>query len=247
MEYIGYFSGGGIKGLAFIGCIIALEERGFICKRCAGTSAGAIFGSLIASGYSGRELLKIAYHTDFKQIFKVNKGISKVKNMGLSSMKDLEFYLNRLYLKKNVRTFKNLYYEGDYKLKVVATNLLKLKKMILPTDLEQYNINPFNYPVAKAVIMSSSLPFVFEPIKINNQIIVDGGLSAKVPIVPFKSPLPKIYFVFDERTFNDGYTIKIELPKVKTTEFDIKKEKMEDLIRNGYQAGRKFIDQYFNF
>ncbi len=246
MEYIGYFSGGGIKGLSFIGSIIALEERGFICKRCAGTSAGAIFGSLVASGYTGKELLKLAYNTDFTEFFKPNKGFTKVKNLGISSMKNFEYYLNSLYLEKNVRTFKDLYLGNDYKLKVIATNLFKMKKLVLPTDLKNYNINPLTYPVSKAVLMSSSLPLIFEPIKINNQIIVDGGLKEKVPNVEFNSNLPKIYFVFDDKEYLDGYTIKIDLPKVKTTEFDLKLEKVKELVKSGYIAGMKFINKYFD-
>lgn len=33
MEYIGIFQGGGMKGIAYIGALIALEENGFICKK----------------------------------------------------------------------------------------------------------------------------------------------------------------------------------------------------------------------
>lgn len=171
--------------------------------------------------------------------------MTKIKHMGLSSMKNLEFFLNSLYLQKNVRTFKDLYLDNDYKLKVVATNLLKLKKLVLPEDLEKYNINPLNYPVAKAVIMSSSLPVIFEPFKINNQIIVDGGISENVPIVDFNIQLPKIYFVFSDRVYYNGYTIKIDLPKIKTTEFDLKQEKIHELLKKGYEAGQKFINDYY--
>ena len=47
MYYTGIFQGGGLKSIAYIGAILALEEEGFICNKAAGVSAGAIFASLL--------------------------------------------------------------------------------------------------------------------------------------------------------------------------------------------------------
>ena len=47
MNYTAIFQGGGLKTIAYIGAIIALEEEGFKCIRAAGSSAGAIFAALI--------------------------------------------------------------------------------------------------------------------------------------------------------------------------------------------------------
>ena len=44
----GVFSGGGIKGIALIGAIEEIENRGYQFKRVAGASAGAIIASLIS-------------------------------------------------------------------------------------------------------------------------------------------------------------------------------------------------------
>ena len=41
--------GGGVKGIALVGAISVLEERGYEFRRVAGTSAGAIVGSLVAA------------------------------------------------------------------------------------------------------------------------------------------------------------------------------------------------------
>src|SRR5207244_4266854 len=52
------FQGGGSKGLAYIGVVETLEERGDLqcVKRVAGTSAGAITATLVALGCSSTEL-----------------------------------------------------------------------------------------------------------------------------------------------------------------------------------------------
>jgi NTE family protein len=50
-------SGGGIRGLAHVGVIKALEEEGIYPSYIAGASAGAIVGAFYAAGYSGEEIL----------------------------------------------------------------------------------------------------------------------------------------------------------------------------------------------
>lgn len=52
----GVFEGGGNLGTAYIGALMALEERGVWFKRVAGTSAGAITAALVAAGYTAEEL-----------------------------------------------------------------------------------------------------------------------------------------------------------------------------------------------
>src|SRR3712207_8748571 len=42
--------GGGVKGIALVGALSVLEEAGYRVQRVAGTSAGAIVGSLVAAG-----------------------------------------------------------------------------------------------------------------------------------------------------------------------------------------------------
>ena len=59
MEVDGVFSGGGIKGFAYVGAIQILEERGIQFKRVAGTSAGAILAAFIAAGFNAQELEEI--------------------------------------------------------------------------------------------------------------------------------------------------------------------------------------------
>jgi NTE family protein len=46
--------GGGVKAIALVGAISILEERGYQLRRVAGTSAGAIVGSLVAANCEGR-------------------------------------------------------------------------------------------------------------------------------------------------------------------------------------------------
>ncbi|MFA6448043.1 MAG: patatin-like phospholipase family protein [bacterium] len=72
------FEGGGVKGLAYAGVLKTLEERGVIegVRRCGGVSAGAIFATLFALGYTAAELEKAVMETDFKKFLDDEKSLS---------------------------------------------------------------------------------------------------------------------------------------------------------------------------
>ena len=65
-------SGGGAKGLAHIGVLKVIDSLGIRVDYIAGTSMGAIIGSLYASGYSGKELDSIFKDVDFDDIISDN-------------------------------------------------------------------------------------------------------------------------------------------------------------------------------
>ena len=60
-------SGGGAKGAAHIGVIKALEEHNIPIDYVAGTSIGAIIGSLYAMGYTPDEMLELILSKEFGQ------------------------------------------------------------------------------------------------------------------------------------------------------------------------------------
>ena len=61
-------SGGGAKGLAHIGVLKVIDSLGIRVDYVAGTSMGAIVGSLYASGYSGKQLDSIFKGVNFDNI-----------------------------------------------------------------------------------------------------------------------------------------------------------------------------------
>ena len=61
-------SGGGAKGLAHIGALKVIDSLGIRIDYIAGTSMGAIIGSLYASGYSGKQLDSIFKSVDFDKL-----------------------------------------------------------------------------------------------------------------------------------------------------------------------------------
>ncbi|WP_197490644.1 patatin-like phospholipase family protein, partial [Brevibacillus sp. SKDU10] len=64
------FEGGGMKGIALIGAITAMEQHGYQWESVAGTSAGSIVAALLAAGYRHQELREIFETLDYLQFLK---------------------------------------------------------------------------------------------------------------------------------------------------------------------------------
>jgi NTE family protein len=192
LDIDGVFSGGGIKGLAFVGAYQELEKRGYRFKRLAGTSAGSIVAAMIAAGYNSKEMLDELNSLEAEQIldeqrsifpFKFIKWIPIYWRLGLYKGQALENWIDERLKKKGVKTFGDLPPGG---LRVVASDLTNGKILIIPDDLYKYNIPFESFSVAKAVRMSCSLPYFFEPVRLKTSegkvIIVDGGVLSNFPM-----------------------------------------------------------------
>ena len=248
-------SGGGIKGIAYIGMFEEAEKRGISFANISGVSAGALVGSLKGAGYNASELKKILHEIDFgkitdKDIERRVPAVAKFRdyyynkrpgnddafqsflNLGYVSLTNslyshsgvqlsrsrnnflknvIEYckdgclcdgdYLEELVykelLKKGVKTFDDLRdkmtHKSDYKyyrVRMTAVDASRAKIIVLPDDIGYYGINPDKLEVAKAVRMSTSIPFIFKPIELykkvgnssNKYSIVDGGVLDNFPL-----------------------------------------------------------------
>lgn len=156
-------SGGGVRGVAHIGVLKALDEAGIQVDLVSGTSAGAIIGAFYCAGLSPDEIYRIADESGW---FKIVKPTIPVKGfMKLQYLKDL--------LKKhiNVDEFSSL----KIPLHVTAIN-------INTTQLEVFSEGK----LFEKVIASASVPLMFEPVSINGQLYLDGGLRMNLPAEPVR-------------------------------------------------------------
>ncbi len=192
MKLDGVFSGGGIKGIALIGAYEEIEKRGYQFDRVAGASAGAIIAALIAAQYSSKEIYQILDELNLEMLlderktilpFAVTKWILLYWRLGLFKGNALEEWLTEILAKKGLRTFADL---PTQQLRVVASDLTSGRMIVLPDDLIQYGIEPSSFSIAKAVRMSCSLPYFFEPVRLKGRhecnIIVDGGVLSNFPM-----------------------------------------------------------------
>lgn len=192
------FSGGGVKAFAFAGAIEVLEKAGYRFKRLGGTSAGAIVAALLAAGYTSDEIkkhmeaLEPALLLDRKADgfrFPFFKWLKLYWRMGLFSGNAFEKWMKQLLLAKGVDTFADL---PSGALSIIVSDISRGEMVVLPDNLDQYGIDPNTFSVARAVRMSCSLPFFFEPIALYNQkgekcLMIDGGILSNFPLWLFDS------------------------------------------------------------
>ena len=242
MDYTAIFQGGGLKSIAYIGAILALEEEGFKCIKAAGVSAGAIFASLLISGYTGIELLDIINNINIEKL--INKDSNFIKNTindkGMFSLYYIEKMIKDLLIKKDMYFFSSFKKDNVYNLKILATNITKNIPIIFPDSLFYYNINQDYFPVSKAVVMSCTFPFFFKPFKINNEYIADGGIMNNFPYNVFKYDHKELVIGFLLNNKNNKNIpkniklIKLNTKGTKMLNFKIKKEEQYKLIENAY-------------
>lgn len=205
------FEGGGVKGTALVGAIAVTERLGYQFVNLAGTSAGAIVAALLAAGYSATELRQVMDALDYSR-FKDKGLVDRIPLLGpalsLGFEKGIyegayfEGWLRDLLAAKGVQTFGDLVMEESkddpkyrYKLQVIATDISRGKMLVLPRDIADYGLDPDKMDVARAVRMSMSIPFFFEPVVLhdvnnNPSYIVDGGVLSNYPIWLFDDGSP---------------------------------------------------------
>ncbi len=198
--------GGGVKGIGLVGAIEELDKAGYKVRRVAGTSAGAIIGSLVAAGMPVATMLATMQSLDYKKFrdegFVDKLGIggktaSLLFEQGVYEGKYFRSWLADQLEKLGVRTFADLKLTEPwaeklppsqrYKLVVVASDITGGRLARLPWDYERYGLDPDKQLVADAVRASMSIPFFYEPVKLDGQTLVDGGMLSNFPIDLFDS------------------------------------------------------------
>ena len=116
------FEGGGVKGIGFVGAVAVAEKQGLTWQNVAGTSAGAIVATLIAAGYTAKEMREILSNLDYNN-FKDRGSIDKIPlvgpaaslvfEKGLYEGKFFQEWMGGLLKAKNITTFGDLLIPGE--------------------------------------------------------------------------------------------------------------------------------------
>ncbi|KAA9007498.1 patatin-like phospholipase family protein [Paenibacillus spiritus] len=206
MRINGVFEGGGVKGIALAGAVQACEEAGCVFHRVAGTSSGSIVASLLAAGYTGEEMGTIIRQTSFRSFLRrapifntalLGPALRVMLKKGLYSGEALEAWIRGILRKKGVVTFRDL---PKDRLRIIASDISDGRLVVLPDGLRAYGIDPDAFEVAKAVRISCSIPYFFDPVVLRrsgdaakgrsfaDQLVymVDGGLLSNFPIWLFE-------------------------------------------------------------
>ena len=194
-------SGGGAKGAAHIGVLKYIEEAGIPIDYIAGTSMGSIVGGLYALGYSSDEILELLASLDWDRLISNNvdrKSISfsEKREKGVQII-TIPFSVKPDEKELQSKSFRNSLPQGI----VSGDNLINLFNSLAVgySDPISFDELPIPYiciatnmlngeadvlnkgEFTKAMRASMAIPILFDPIRINDTLYVDGGLVSNFP------------------------------------------------------------------
>jgi NTE family protein len=204
--------GGGVKGIALVGAISVLMERGYTFPRVAGTSAGSIVGALVAAGFSAEELTATVNAVDYAKFqdgrpwddVVAGKLADLLVHDGVYDGDYLKTWLSEQLAKKNVTTFSTMPYadpdgrdvpaEKAFRLVVNVSDITQGSLRQFPWDYQaHYGLDPGSIAIVDAVRCSMSIPLFYRPVKLRTPAgvtswIVDGGMLSNFPVSLFDAP-----------------------------------------------------------
>jgi NTE family protein len=164
--------GGGSRGFTHLGVAKALYEKGIFPDVISGVSAGSIAGSLLADGHDPSEIFEILCSKKFFSYTRL-----RFSKFGLLNMNGLHKLLKSVFKTDRVENLKIPFY-------VAVTNL--------NSGMIEYRTEG---PIIDLVCASSSIPFIFKPVKIDGNLYVDGGLIDNLPIFPIRNLCERLIIV----------------------------------------------------
>ncbi len=182
-------SGGGAKGVAHIGVLLALDSAGIRPDLIVGTSMGAIIGGMYASGITGRQIDSLASTLPLTGLFETTRPRAPLgwggrtplvqwaqgeRGFALQAQTVDEPQANAILNAALLRG--NLLARGSFDslpipFRAVATDLAAWEPVVLGEG-----------DLAQAVRASIAIPIIFSPERIGDRVLVDGGLTANIPV-----------------------------------------------------------------
>lgn len=155
--------GGAAFGIAHLGVMKVLERNNIPIDLVAGCSQGSIIGVGYAAGISVDEMIDMAYRLGRRQNALLAVDLTLTKPGLLAGDRFIEIFRPLLGAKE---TFEDL----------------ALPCRTVATDVESgERISIGNGSLVDAFRASASVPMVFSPIRLNDRVLVDGGVSDPVP------------------------------------------------------------------
>lgn len=172
--------GNSTNALVSLGALQLLLEKNYLrfIKNYYCTSSGSVIAVLLIIGYTPLEIVSlICYHKAFQKIGFMNL-CNPFLGKSLFNFDHISDFLKLLICRKigYIPTMLQIKEVFDVDLMITSYNV---------TDDEKVYITHHNFPdlcVVQATRMSSSFPLIFEPVKFENKLYVDGGLVDNFPV-----------------------------------------------------------------
>lgn len=189
-------SGGGAKGFAHIGVLKVLDSLNIKVDYIAGTSMGAIIGSLYASGYNGKKLDSIFQSLNFDDV--INDNVPRAAQTFYERDNSEKYAVTLPFEKFKVKLPSALsrgqnVYNLLTKLMLHVSEIDDFSELPIPFFCIATNIETGEATIldrgnlAQAVSASGAFPSLFQPVIIDDKIFIDGGVANNYPIAELKA------------------------------------------------------------
>lgn len=155
-------SGGAAQGTAHVGVLQALVTAGVPIDMIAGTSGGALYGSLVAAGLTVDEAKARVIHNTRHNLR--DRSDYTLPRTGILRGASIERMIHE---STNGARFEDLHFP----LYAVAADLATGEEVVVERG-----------PVSHGVRASISVPGIFEPFEIDGRLLVDGGVVNPLPV-----------------------------------------------------------------
>lgn len=183
-------SGGGAKGIAHIGVLKELEKKGIKPDYIVGTSFGALVAGFYAIGYSPEQMEEIIKNSDWDYLIndvikrknvligQDDKNKNAILNLPLDGVKPS--VSSGLYTGQNILTFFEITCK-DYN-RPMDFDDFEIPFRCIGTNIETGEEKIFDKGLLPQVLRASmSIPSIFTPFMIDDELYVDGGLVNNFP------------------------------------------------------------------
>ena len=189
-------SGGGARGAAHIGVLRALEENHIPIDYIAGTSIGAVIGSLYAIGYTPDEIEKLVDSKDFKRLvagipddqfiyyYRKQSPNASWISLDINFSKKLTSQLPSNLISPNEMDFAMM----ELLAPAAAVSGYHFDRLMIPfrcvvADVDSTKAKMMaSGDLSSAVRGSMTIPFIFKPIAIDGKLVYDGGMYNNFPV-----------------------------------------------------------------
>jgi NTE family protein len=248
-------SGAGSKAIAHAGVISALEKHNIPIDLIVGSSAGSLVGLFYADSKDINKVKNLFLNTNRSTFLDHSAAYALVSTLLFNSAAKLDKFEKFLHSNIKAENFEDL----QIPLVVTGTNIISGHRVIFNSG-----------PVVPAVLSSSSIPGIFEPVRISDNTLIDGAVASPVPVMQAKKFNPKTIIAVNATSPSDAidiytatdllyrsYVISyFELAKLETSMADIQivpdldkynwledftPEVKEEIFQAGFDATEKLI------
>jgi len=180
------FSGGGMQGVLYGGCIQSLHNLGLLqnSRICVGTSIGALTALAVCLDLSAAEIRQLCYKLTLgtvigcseNNLFNLESGLRLLQSCGMFSVEQLKKMVSDIIQQKcgtdfeaTTLTFSSLYQRTGKDLCVTVCCVNSQETLYIS------RLTHPSMPIVEAVASSMCLPFLFTPNIYNQEPYIDGG------------------------------------------------------------------------